>query len=440
MLFEDSGEAPLGDHLAPGAPRPDLLTASEARQLRNTWRAVRRLEDDIERQREARAVSGRGNEHLLRLGDVTGNRTTWAMTNTSTRHRPLPGARPVAAPAAPAGPADVSATRLTFYPRYASLAEGELAVTVERFGASWRDAAAAEAARRRLVHRLRGLRAGGAPLARAAVDLVDASAPRRRAAVELDAAGVVHVSRPKAREEHGARGGWRCQAATRRGGNVFVEALGGDAPDPRCLGDALVGWLAALGMPAGDIDAAAVDRVERSLRRRAAGEAGRRVAAAVRQLCGAHPVEANYAALLRALAAPEAALAALGPPAAAADLADVFLGGRPPADPEAAYVPLGELRRGLRRLFDCVDLEPPPRLDAEPSEAVAPAEVAVQEVPSADPPPRYGFADAAMDATAAVAYRKIRDRAAAAAPAPPPPKKTPPRSRLGGKPDDDWFL
>ena len=378
--------------LVASASAPAVLTDRERDELRRDARRIR----DLERTLEGR----RARPRTIQLREATGTRGPRAMSHGAPAIPPLPrgGAPPPCSGGAPPGGARGPAvTRLVLYPGFLSLAEGDAAVVVERLGRGWRCRAAAEAARARLRQRVEALAASGPGggharlLASCAVSAAPSPPPppggagRRCGAVERTDAGLV-VAAPAARRRP-PDAGYRVHAAARARGALFVECLNcGDAsPDPRAPPDALVGWLAALGMPAAAVDTRRLDDHERAARLRAAADRRTRVSAAVAALGGAAPGGIPFADLAGALrggggdaaraATPRGpdtsdgreslagadALAAFA--ALARDLAydgevgEIFGVKAAEADAGLARVPHSKLKRGLHRLLR---LEPPP--------------------------------------------------------------------------------
>mmetsp|Transcript_15058 Transcript_15058/g.44959 ORF Transcript_15058/g.44959 Transcript_15058/m.44959 type:complete len:229 (-) Transcript_15058:869-1555(-) len=203
-----------------------------------------------------------------------------------------------------AEPSPKTWTRLTLWPEYGALVDGEVLATVVRApGAEWRGLAAAEAARRGLLLRMRALATAGPPgfLRTAAVSLLEvgeqlSGRPQRCAQLELDD-GCIYVTAPSEMRVDGmdqvpiALAPLEVQVAARFRKHFHVDTLFGPlVQNPLDLADALVGWLAAHGAPIFDVDAAAL---------RAAEAAAHAHAGQARSVCnyqrsrGGHMVSSN---------------------------------------------------------------------------------------------------------------------------------------------------
>ena len=114
---------------------PMIMTAAEEYLLRRSAWECKRLEEELERARETRQLTAKhaASGELLRIGDSTKNRTTWAMTSTKTAKRAAPIAVAAARKTADAkggGECEAAETRLVLFPDYLALAEGEVVATI----------------------------------------------------------------------------------------------------------------------------------------------------------------------------------------------------------------------------------------------------------------------------------------------------------------------
>lgn len=244
-------------------------------------------------------------------------------------------------------------TRLTLWPGYRALEDGDVLCTIQRPSSNWRSVARAEYFRRRLLLRARALAVCGLELRSLRVQLVEPT-HARGARMELHE-GRVHATGPTP----GAppQDCVVVQAGGRFGAHLHVDRL--DGPN---VGDALCGWLASRGAPLDGIDEAALDALEAEAEVRTRRRDARQVWRAIQCVCGTR-TEVPLAEVTEAFATTDDALDPFKAPFAL----DVFGG--------AATVSLAQLKRGLHRLLKCrargVGLEPAPADDDADVDAYA---------------------------------------------------------------------
>jgi len=242
-------------------------------------------------------------------------------------------------------------TRLTLWPGYRALEDGDVLCTIQRPSSNWRSVARAEYFRRRLLLRARALAVCGLELRSLRVQLVEPT-HARGARVELHE-GRVHATGPAPGEP--PQDCVVVQAGGRFGSHLHVDRL--DGPN---VSDALCGWLASRGAPLDSIDEAALDALEVEADVRTRRRDARQVRRAVRCVCTR--TEVPLAEVAAAFGTADEALDPFKGPFAL----DVFGG--------ASTVSLACLKRGLHRLLKCrargVGLEAP----VLPGPPAAPAE------------------------------------------------------------------
>ena len=312
-----------------------LLAPREKAQLQSKHEALRRLEEDFFGGKTTRQVQ-----------------QTWRVPSQNYR-APKQDSFEAAARRAKAlarlGIADADCekreTRLTLWPAYKDLSDGDVLCTIQQpSNGTWRSVAQAEHLRRRLLLRVKALAVCGLELHSVRVQLVEPPSTARTASVELDD-GTIHTTKPTQAETIDRP--VAVQVCGVFGGHLYVDRLDGAR-----VGDSLCGWLAARGAPLASIDEEALLEVEKEADSITRRSDARKCLKAVRALCG-HRSEMRFDELREAfLYAPTDVL----DPFKAGPWEDVFGGG--------AVISLAQLKRGLHRLLKCrrrgVGLEAPP--------------------------------------------------------------------------------
>ena len=312
-----------------------LLAPREKAQLQSRREALRRLEEDFFGGKTTRQVQ-----------------QTWRVPSQNYR-APKQDSFEAAARRAKAlarlGIADADCekreTRLTLWPAYKDLSDGDVLCTIQQpSNGTWRSVAQAEHLRRRLLLRVKALAVCGLELHSVRVHLVEPPSTARTASVELDD-GTIHTTKPTQAETIDRP--VAVQVCGVFGGHLYVDRLDGAR-----VGDSLCGWLAARGAPLASIDEEALLEVEKEADSITRRSDARKCLKAVRALCG-HRSEMRFDELREAfLYAPTDVL----DPFKAGPWEDVFGGG--------AVISLAQLKRGLHRLLKCrrrgVGLEAPP--------------------------------------------------------------------------------
>ena len=301
-----------------------LLAPREKAQLQSKHEALRRLEEDFFGGKTTRQVQ-----------------QTWRVPSQNYR-APKQDSFEAAARRAKAlarlGIADADCekreTRLTLWPAYKDLSDGDVLCTIQQpSNGTWRSVAQAEHLRRRLLLRVKALAVCGLELHSVRVQLVEPPSTARTASVELDD-GTIHTTKPTQAETIDRP--VAVQVCGVFGGHLYVDRLDGAR-----VGDSLCGWLAARGAPLASIDEEALLEVEKEADSITRRSDARKCLKAVRALCG-HRSEMRFDELREAfLYAPTDVL----DPFKAGPWEDVFGGG--------AVISLAQLKRGLHRLLKC---------------------------------------------------------------------------------------